>query len=278
MNTYEKTPPDFLHRFLTQVPLHRAFVRAAEAQLIHQLALPYLQEPIGDIGSGDGSFAKIVFGGKNIMGFDPLCTDTRAAAGYGCYQGLSVANGETLPIRDKSFASVVSNCVLEHVVLLNDTLREIYRILQPGGLFVATVVGNHFAADLLGTALLNLLRLNGERYGRWFNKISVHYHTLSASEWRERFSNAGFEVVCQYPYLDAVSLKLFDFFHYFSAPALITRKLTGRWFIAPQYTPNLLWKPLLSHILAKQNNGKTVWRITNEEGPYYFFICQKPIS
>lgn len=259
------TMRDFLRPHLLTLPIHRAMLRAVEARLFAELA-PDLPEPIIDIGSGDGTFVQIALPGKRIVGIDPLRSDTHEAARRNVYAGLSVANGAALPFRDASFAGAISNCVLEHVVALDETLREVTRVLRPGGLFVASVVGNRFPQDLLGTTLLNALGLDGSAYGRWFNKISYHFNTLSAAEWGQRFAAAGLEVVTCRPYFSAAALRLFDLSHYYGAPSLLTRKLTGRWLLCPPLTPNLLWEPILRRIYEAP---------PGEDGPYYFFVCRK---
>jgi SAM-dependent methyltransferase len=252
---------DFLRPHLLTLPIHRAMLRAIEARLFAELA-PDLPEPIVDIGSGDGTFVEIAFPGKTVYGIDPIMSDTVEAQGRQVYAGLSVANGAALPFPDSHFASAISNCVLEHVVPLDETLREVARVLRPGGQFVASVVGNRFPKDLLGTQLF------GERYGRWFNKISYHFNTLSAEAWGERFRKAGLEVVSCRPYFSSAALKLFDVSHYYGAPSLITRRLTGRWLLAPPLTPNLLWEPLLRRIYEAP---------PETDAPYYFFICKRVI-
>jgi SAM-dependent methyltransferase len=263
------TPPtpsrDFLRPHLLSLPIHRAMLRSVEARLFAELA-PDLPEPILDIGSGDGTFVQIAFPNKQVFGIDPLLSDTHEAQQRGVYAGVSIADGSRLPFPPATFASVISNCVLEHVVPLDETLHEAARVLQPGGVFVASVVGNRFPQDLLGTALLNRLGLDGSRYGRWFNKISYHFNTLSADAWSERFQAAGLEVMHWRPYFSAAALKLFDASHYYGAPSLLTRKLTGRWLLCPPFTPNLLWEPLLRRIYSAP---------PGEDGPYYFFICRR---
>ncbi len=256
---------DFLRPHLLTLPIHRAMLRAVEARLFAEVA-PDLPEPIIDIGSGDGTFVQIALPGKQVVGIDPIPGDTHEAGRRGVYNGLSVASGAALPFPDEHFAAAISNCVLEHVVPLDETLRETARVLRAGAPFVASVVGNRFPQDLLGTTLLNAIGLDGSRYGRWFNKISYHFNTLSAQEWSRRFNAAGFEVILCRPYFSAAALKLFDFSHYYGASALITRRLTGRWLLCPPLTPNLLWEPLLRRIYAAP---------PGEDGPYYFFVCRK---
>ena len=260
------TNRDFLRPHLLTLPIHRAMLRAVEAKLFAEFA-PDLPEPIVDIGSGDGTFVEIALPGKHVIGIDPIHSDTHEAARRGVYTGLSVANGARLPFGDATFGSAISNCVLEHVAPLTETLSEVARVLRPGGQFVTSVVGDGFARNLLGTKLLDTLGLDGSRYGRWFNKLSYHFNTLSAQDWRARFEAAGLEVVYQRPYFSFAALKLFDFSHYYGAPALLTRRLTGRWLLYPPFTPNLLWEPLLRRIYEAA---------PGDDGPYYFFICRKP--
>jgi SAM-dependent methyltransferase len=262
MSTTER---DFLRPHLQSLPIHRAMLRAVEARLFAELA-PDLAEPIIDLGSGDGTFVEIAMPGKAVFGIDPIVSDTHEAQQRHVYRGLSVANGAALPFASGSFASAISNCVLEHVVPLDATLREVARVLRPGGRFVASVVGNRFPQDLLGTRLLELAGLDGSRYGRWFNKISHHYNTLSAEEWTHHFWQAGLDVEMWRPYFSAAALKLFDASHYYGAPALLTRRLTGRWLLYPPLTPNLLWEPLLRRIYNAP---------PGEDGPYYFFVCRR---
>jgi SAM-dependent methyltransferase len=256
---------DYLRPHLLTLPIHRAMIRAIEARLFAELA-PALPEPIIDIGNGDGTFVEIALPGKTVYGIDPLLRDTREALGRGVYAGLSIANGRALPFTDGQFASAISNCVLEHVIPLDETLAETARVLRPGGLFVASVVGDRFPRDLLGSWLLECAGLDGARYGAWFNRISYHFNTLSRAAWTERFARAGFSVVAARPYLSAAALKLFDASHYYGAPSLITKKLTGRWLLAPPLTPNLLWEPLLRRIYLAP---------PGDDGPYYFFVLRK---
>ncbi len=256
---------DFLRPHLLTLPIHRVIIRAVEARLFAELA-PELPEPIVDVGSGDGTFVQIALPGKQVYGIDPRRDDTHEAASRDVYAGLSVADGAALPFADGQFASAISNCVLEHVIPLDETLRETARVLRPGGTFIASVVGHRFPEWLLGTALLNTIGLDGGRYGRWFNKIAYHFNTFSPEGWRARFVAAGLETVAMRPYISARALKLFDFSHYYGAPSLITRKLTGRWLLCPPHTPNLLWEPLLRPIYEAA---------TPEDGACYFFVLQK---
>lgn len=262
MRSTPQEPPDFLRRHLETLPIHRTLVRSVEARLFSELD-EQLSEPILDVGCGDGSFAQIAFPAHHgrIVGLDPRRDDVHEAHARGAYALVIVANGARLPFRDESIPSAISNCVLEHVEPLDETLREVARVLKPGGRFITGVVSDRFADMLLGTKLF------GAWYGRWFNRISAHHNTFTPEGWTARFEAAGLTVESWQPYVSPTALKLFDLSHYYGAPSLITRKLLGRWLVYPPLSPNRLWEPLLRPIYLAPPPA---------EGPYLFFRCRKP--
>ncbi len=260
----QRKPPDFLRGHLRTLPIHRTLVRSVEARLFWELE-EELEEPILDLGCGDGTFAQIAFPAHHgrIVGLDPRADDLREAHMRGAYALVMLADGARVPCADASFPTVVSNCVLEHVEPLDEMLREVVRVLRPGGRFITGVVGNKFAEMLLGTKLF------GSRYGRWFNHISMHLNTFTPDGWTKRFEAAGLAVEDRHFYVSPAALKLFDISHYYGAPSLLTRKLLGRWLLYPPLSPNLLWEPLLRRIYLAP---------PPVEGPYIFFKCRKPIA
>lgn len=254
--------PDFLRHHLRTLPIHRTLVRSVEARLFWELDAELL-EPILDVGCGDGTFAQIAFPTHHgqIVGIDPRPADVREAQWRGAYSVALVADGSHIPCADASFPTVISNCVLEHVEPLDETLQEIARVLQPGGRFITGVVGDQFAQMLLGTQLF------GQRYADWFNRISVHHNTFTPDGWTKRFQAAGLEVEAWHYYVPPWAVKLFDISHYYGAPSLLTRRLLGRWLLYPPLSPNRLWEPLLRRIYMAP---------PPETGPYIFFHCRKP--
>jgi SAM-dependent methyltransferase len=73
-------------------------------------------------------------------------------------------DGENLPFADAHFDAVASSCVLEHIICVEHCLRELHRVLKPGGLFV--IVGPNWSG--LNNPVRALLRqTRGERYWQY---------------------------------------------------------------------------------------------------------------
>ena len=52
------------------------------------------------------------------------------------YGGSSVADAEGIPYDDNTFDLVVGHAVLHHIPDVEKSLREVLRVLKPGGRFV----------------------------------------------------------------------------------------------------------------------------------------------
>lgn len=257
-------------RHLQSVPVHRALIRAAEC--VRWARLAPLPRPVLDVGCGDGHFAEMAFAEPLDVGFDITDQGFAEARARLVYHYLVVASAPRMPFPDESFATVVSNCVIEHIPDLDGALQEVARVLQPGGQFIFTTLSEHFPEYLLFPRLLNRLGLRraASAYGRWFNRISVHYHAYDAEEWARRLSAAGLLIEHREYYLGPEAMALFDLSHYYGAPTLLTRRLTGRWVLVPAKTR--FWPPerWLVDLLTRYCEEEPA------SGAYYFFRCRKP--
>ncbi|HEY7907430.1 MAG TPA: methyltransferase domain-containing protein [Thermomicrobiales bacterium] len=106
-------------------------------------------ERVLDIGSGMGGFlVAAARNAMNVVGLEPnadYCTITRLrGARYGLTPSVVRSVGETLPFSDHSFDVVLAQDILEHVRDPDSTLREMRRVVCPGGLALVTVI-NRFA-------------------------------------------------------------------------------------------------------------------------------------
>ena len=95
--------------------------------------LPELRGEVLDVGCGTKPYETLVPAARYV-GLDYDLPDIRAA-------GVAdlLYDGGRFPIADASFDGVLCTQVLEHVFTPEDFLREIARVLRPGGVLVLTV-------------------------------------------------------------------------------------------------------------------------------------------
>lgn len=223
---------DYLAEQLKDMAPHRAILRAVECRFMGRVPL---EPPVLDVGCGDGHFASIAYDRLPLdVGLDVFVRDLREAARRpGVYRAVMSASATSLPFADASFGTVVSNCVIEHIADNAAVLREIARVLRPGGVLAMTLPSEHFPEYLLGATVFRGLRLPAlaDAYGRFFNRISNHYHVHPPAVWRERLEAVGLAVEEQVYYFSAAAHRRFDLSHYLGVPNLISKRLLGRWML-----------------------------------------------
>ena len=110
-----------------------------------------------DCGSAEGGFAAALpsFGASSVVAVD--IEHPRVAEGSTRPDGASVsfscAASEALPLRAETFDGVLLNEVLEHVGDERATLREIHRVLRPGGHLALMSPNRYFPFEGHGLAL-----------------------------------------------------------------------------------------------------------------------------
>lgn len=222
----------FLDQYIQNRPVFLGLIRVKEAQLF-QKYLP-LKSPVLDYGCGDGFFASVTFGDDRLaridsgfaridVGLDIKDSRIEEAGEQRVYKKLVTYDGNRIPFKDKTFAIVISNCVLEHLPNLDNSLKEIHRVLKPGGSFITTVATKNWEEYLFGNLIL------GDFYKKWMRKKQVHINLLTHQQWRNMFERTGFSVKEETGYLDKTAVRWIDIWHYLSIGSLISYKLFKRW-------------------------------------------------
>lgn len=174
-----------------------------------------LIEPVLDIGCGDGRFFRQVFPGiGQVVGVDHDSETAAAARKSGAYQAVHVAPADRIPLADESFASAFANCSLEHMDNLPGVLREIHRLLRPGGSFLFSVVTDKFLTwnplPMLTSAI------SGSAAGQQVSRNHVRFHhlvnALPPEQWTGLLSDAGFEGIESLSIVPELCSRVFLFF------------------------------------------------------------------
>jgi SAM-dependent methyltransferase len=257
---------DYLWRHLQDLPYFRALLRAVEARFYQDIPLA---EPILDLGCGDGHFAEAMPAHPPFVGIDPWWEPLVEARGRKAYSFVMQASGAAMPFSSAHFSTVVSNSVLEHIPDLDPVMAEVARVLRPGGQFVFCVPSDYFLAFLSISRGLQRVGLSGlaRSYKAFFNRISRHHHCDDPATWQARLDAAGLRLVKRWYYFSPGALATLEWGHYFGLPSLVTKKLFGRWILAP--TRANLW---LTERLVRPYYTEPL----PERGAYLFFIAEKP--
>ncbi len=257
--TMKKNIDYFLTEYLKQAPLFMSFIRPTEASLFHENRT-FIKKPILDFGCGDGFFAHLVFDTEINVGIDlKINPRIRSAQNNKVYKKMVTYDGTIMPFTHNSFKTVVSNCVLEHVPNIEQSVSEIYRVLRKDGYFLTSVMTDNWSSMMLGSNLF------GPSYARWLNKRQEHYSLYSPSKWKRLFLKQGFIVEKEIGYLFPHQAQLLDLFHYVSIPSLISYRLTKKWVLFP--STHLFLKSFIQNTIAVSN--------TSYRSAARFFILRK---
>src|SRR3989344_718487 len=106
-----KRPNEYLKAFLKVAPLSHALWRSIEALSFSQVKF---KQPVLDVGCGFGEFAGVVFD-KVEVGIDVSASDLEKALKGKQYKKVQWADARNLPFKSKSFSTVTSVSVMEHI-------------------------------------------------------------------------------------------------------------------------------------------------------------------
>jgi SAM-dependent methyltransferase len=262
---------DFLTLHLRDLPYFRGLLRAVEARLYQDVDLP---APTLDVGCGDGHFASVAFDRPLEAGIDPWEGPIREAAqrrtgASVAYRLLVLGDAGQAPFADGTFASALSNSVLEHIPHVEAVLAETARLLRPGAPFAFCVPNHQFLGSLsIGRACDRLgLQGLGDRYRAFFNRIARHVHCNPPEVWQTRLEQAGFTLEKWFHYYPPAAMQVSEWGHFLGLPSLLARKLTGRWVIVPSR-----WNLALTARLVRRYYDQPA---ACEDGTMTFYLARR---
>ena len=209
-------------------------MRAVECR--HLARLPF-QRPILDVGSGDGTFARVLFNGVIVdAGIDADAAECARAKRTRCYAEVRNCRVEALPFEPERFATVFSNCVLEHVPDVERALSEIHRVTRPEGRLYLTVPSPRCTSYLLWRRVLARLGLRGlaERYANLTLRLFKAETVLEADGWSELLGRAGFAVEEHEPYMPLRATRIQELFLPSGFLSVLAKAWLGRMLVFPR--------------------------------------------
>jgi SAM-dependent methyltransferase len=119
------------------------FTDGADAEYEDQI-MPLASESLAgarrvlDVGTGEGQLARLAVrdGATLVVGVDPTIAQLAVARDRAGGARYARANADALPFPDASFDAVVVCLVFEHIPDHSPAIREIARVLEPGGRFL----------------------------------------------------------------------------------------------------------------------------------------------
>jgi SAM-dependent methyltransferase len=201
---------ELLERFIGDYPFQPATAVWRAVEIAHVLASPLPSGRGLDLGCGDGLLTRIVAeraGWDDIVGIDPDAEEAELARRIGIYRTVHVASAVAIPQPDSSFDWVFSNSVLEHIDAIHDVLREVARVLAPGGSFVFTVPGEHFHDCLRGPFLPWRPRAG---YLDLVDRRTFHLRYWTAREWAAHLDTHGMDIVASAEYMTVAEVQRWE--------------------------------------------------------------------
>lgn len=214
-----------------------------------------------DVGCGDGFFANYTFGGKGIdIGVEVNIKTAKIAQTSRSYSQVIAFDGVKLPFLARTFSSVVSNSVLEHVDNPDGLIEEIGRVTKASGLFYLTVPTVNFRTCLLGAKVFHNV------YSDFMDIVTRQKYYWTAEKWSRVLEKAGFRIINHSTYFGEKQMAWFDLAHWLSIPSILTKIIFHRWV-------------LFNSSGFKVKFGEKLIRLilTNDKPPhsFQFFACRK---
>ena len=156
-----------------------------------------------DFGCGSGDIAlHLSNAGHRLTGYDlspQMIAQAQQVDRDHRVQWVARGDNEDLPFADASFHAVVASSVLEYVANLDATLKELARVLRPGGWLIVTVPDMRhpvrhrerwLRAALTVPGLASLVQYSSWREGANYLQISIN--RVPPKEWAKRLRSYDF--------------------------------------------------------------------------------------
>jgi len=244
----------YLKKFLQIAPLSHALWRSVEALSYSQVKL---EKPILDLGCGFGEFSGVVFD-RLETGIDINKKELEKALEGGKYKKVKWADARKLPFKDKSYKTVVSNSVLEHIDNVQDVVKEVNRILEKKGIFVFTVPTTKIKTNLLLYKLLKSVGLNNlaNIYFDYHKKAFKHVSLKSPNWWKNTLEKNGFEIMILEGTISNTVLWLHEIFLITAFPSQLWKSMFGKRLLVTTGLRSNILPPIFNRFIKIDKKNK----------------------
>ena len=215
----------------------------------HELSLPIL-----DLGCAEGKIAGALFEDKKLIGLDnswELISENKKA---NIYKALILADGCRMPFKNSTFGSVFSNCVIEHILDIDNVLKEVSRVLKDNGVFLFTVPSHKFGDFLFFSKVFKNLGLKrlAQWYGKKRNTQLNHFHCYDHNRWKQMFKEKGLELIEYRYYMTEEETFVWDFL---AAVVFVLRSIWPLRYLIPKLNRWLSWYLCKFYNMDSQTGG-----------------------
>lgn len=186
--------------------------------------VPLQGKRVLDLGCGLGEYVRaFARRGARVLGSDIATSRLveariRAAAAAttaGDVQGFLAAAGEALPFRDGCLDLIVLNEVIEHVADDRETLREVARVLAPGGTCILYAPNRLYPFETHGIYWRGRYIFGNIPFVNWLpdavrNRLVPHARAYRHGDWRRLIRGTSLRLIDQtyvYPGFDNVEAR-----------------------------------------------------------------------
>ncbi|MBI1904457.1 MAG: methyltransferase domain-containing protein [Planctomycetia bacterium] len=251
--------------YLCATPISLAVFRLCE---LRRLSDVELRAPIVDLGCGAGQFVRLAMAGRVEIGVDISPRQAAGARRSGRYERVVEADAAELPLADESVGTVLAVSSLEHMRRPEKVLAEAGRVLQPGGVFAATIVLPELRSHLYYSELTRRMGIAplGRLYCRLHDWAFAHRTLLPQGRWEQLAEDAGLEIVTSRRFFSPAITRSFDFW---LPPAVPYRLLAAAGM--PLVVPLPWRRRIVEGMLAREERS----RGNVEDGTLLFLLARK---
>ncbi|MBI4021207.1 MAG: methyltransferase domain-containing protein [Candidatus Aenigmarchaeota archaeon] len=210
MKTYQQIQGSYYEDLLTTGHKSQSWFYRTREQLLLEFARLRPGQRVLDIGCGSGTVTRaIARRGCPAVGVDVSEACIAYATGKAQEEGLDatflVGSIEALPFADRSFDCIIASHIIEHVEQPGRIIRDMYRLLTPGGTLILTTP-NYLSLWPLAEAFFDHT-LAGEGY----SLHEQHVVKFNAGKLRSVLVAAGFAgVKVEAQYILTLPISLFS--------------------------------------------------------------------